>query len=72
MNKTRVVTTNPAGHIVSVFDENLTAYQVADKYMEFYDDIEVWHDETTIPDAWYIRCHKLNQPSELYRIGWNE
>ena len=68
--KTLVITTNPNGHTVSKFDGNLSPYQVVDRYMEFYDDIDVWHDETCTPHTWYIRCHKSDR-SDLYRIRWN-
>ena len=70
---TKVMTTNPAGHTVSKFYENLTAYQIADRYMEFYDDVEIIHEETTTPHCWFIRCHKNTEghTPELYQIKWN-
>ena len=69
--KTRVMTTDPAGHTVSIFDGMLSAYQVADEYMEFYDDIDIFHEDCTIPEGWYIRCYKENHNPILYQIKWN-
>ena len=68
--KTRVVTTNPAGHTVSVFDGMLTAYQVADNYIEFYDDIDIFHIEDTIPNMWLLKCHNAGKDPDLYQIKW--
>ena len=73
---TRVVTTNPAGHTVSIFAEELTAYQVADIYHDYYGAIETWHIEDTIPDGWFMRCSQpKNSPDWtgepiLYQIKW--
>jgi hypothetical protein len=69
--KTRVVTTNPAGHTVSIFDGKLSAYQVADIYQEYYRDISIWHEESTIPDAWYLRCFYPDGDSILYQVKWS-
>ena len=69
--KTRVVTTNPAGHTISIYPDELTAYQIADKYMEFYDDIDIWHVEETTPPMWLIKCYKDNRDPDLYQIKWD-
>ena len=66
--KTRVVTTNPAGHTVSIFHEQLTAYEIANIYKEFYTRIDVIHEENTIPQGWFIKCYNAGNDPELYQI----
>ena len=70
--KTRVVTTNPAGHTISKFNGMLTAYQVADEYMDYYDDIFIWHIEDTTPSRWLIKCFNEGRDPELYQVKWDK
>jgi len=69
--KTRIVTTNPAGHIVSTYTGKLTPHEIANLYMEFYDDVYIFNDAKSIPQSWYIKCFNGKNPPELYQIKWN-
>lgn len=53
---TRVLTTKPAGHTVSKFDDDLTSDQVAEVYREFYDSVVIIHKDNTIPTCDYLEC----------------
>ena len=66
--KTRVLTTNPAGHVVTLHDGDLTPCQVRDIYKEFYDTVITWTTNDTIPPITYIRCIKKGREPELYTI----
>ena len=71
---TRVVTTNPAGHTISVWDEDFTIWQVAEIYSEFYQDIDTFITDDTFPTGFYIRCYRDNRDydtSDLFQIKWH-
>jgi len=69
--KTRVVTTNPAGHVITLHDGNLTPEQVKNIWIEFYDSIEIIHDKLSIPEGYYLQCYKNGRDVELYQIKWD-
>ena len=71
--KTRVITTSPAGHTVSSFDGELTDSEVLNVYYKYYERIDVFTTQETIPPCTYIRCYKNDaqasyEESELYQI----
>ena len=70
---TKVITTNPSGHVVSMWSAKLTPEQVANRYTEYYATVLIVSDPDATPPAIFLECYPkgINPQKELYQIIWS-
>ena len=53
---TRIVTTNPAGHTVSMFKGFKSICDLKLEYEQFYENVAIHYDHDSIPEGIYLIC----------------
>ena len=69
--KTRIVTTNPAGHTISLFNEYKSPNELKLEYEKYYENVTIHNDHKSIPEGIYLICFN-GVRSEWYQIKYNK